>query len=159
MVPDRRSARALRVRGGIAILRRPGKGVERQTESIEGWYNRRAQRHAQPLEPKHAVQALAQAKIAEYNKKIFQSLREDGENAAQKFWQYVQTLDRRQQNSPQLRDADTNQPVAHVGQRRHHISLDRLAQREMTATGMLPRPRHCTLPSAKGKRKLNSAGR
>lgn len=91
MVPDRRSARALRVRGGIAILR-PGKGGERQ--SIEGWYNRRTQRHAQPPEKRHAVKALVQAKIAEYNKKIFQSLREGGENAAQKFWQHMQTLDR-----------------------------------------------------------------
>ncbi|KAH7934678.1 hypothetical protein HPB51_028954 [Rhipicephalus microplus] len=47
---------------------------------------------------------------------VLQSLREEGKNAAQKFWQYVQTLERRQQNSPQLRDADTNQPVAHVRQ-------------------------------------------
>ncbi|XP_075739527.1 uncharacterized protein LOC142784990 [Rhipicephalus microplus] len=68
------------------------------------------------LELKHEVQALVLAKIAEYNKKLFQSLRVEGKNAAQKFWQYVQTLDRRQQNSPQLRDADTNQPVAHVRQ-------------------------------------------
>ncbi|KAL3217638.1 hypothetical protein MRX96_032268 [Rhipicephalus microplus] len=68
------------------------------------------------LELKHEIQALVQAKIAEYNMKLFQSLREEGKNAAQKFWQYVQTLDRRQQNSPQLRYADTNQPVAHVRQ-------------------------------------------
>ncbi|KAL3201352.1 hypothetical protein MRX96_042953 [Rhipicephalus microplus] len=68
------------------------------------------------LELKHEVEALVQAKIAEYNKKLFQSLREEGKNAAQKFWQYVQTPDRRQQISPQLRDADTNQPVAHVRQ-------------------------------------------
>ncbi|KAL3187216.1 hypothetical protein MRX96_025529 [Rhipicephalus microplus] len=72
------------------------------------------------LELKHEVQALVQAKIAEHNKKLFQSLREEGKNAAQKFWQYVQTLERRQQNSPQLRDADTNQPVAHV---RQHLTL------------------------------------
>ncbi|KAH6920372.1 hypothetical protein HPB50_028639 [Hyalomma asiaticum] len=59
---------------------------------------------------------LHRVKIAEYDKRIFQSLREDGKNAALKFWQYVRTPDRRQQSSPQLRDADTNQPVTQVRQ-------------------------------------------
>ncbi|KAH6921937.1 hypothetical protein HPB50_006843 [Hyalomma asiaticum] len=116
--------------------------------------------HLAEVSLKHAVQVLVQAKIAEYNKRIFQSLREDGKNAALKFWQYVKTLDRRQQSSPQLRDVDTNQPVTQVRQHLDMIiSLDCLARPEMTVTGMLPQLRHCTLPSAKGKRKRNRAGR
>ncbi|KAH6925109.1 hypothetical protein HPB50_001021 [Hyalomma asiaticum] len=121
MVPDRRSARAL-------------KSPWWESDVEEAWKRRRAanrehRRMVQSpdaeacaatwqkyLEMKHAVQVLVQAKIAEYNKRIFQSLREDGKNAALKFWQYVKTLDRRQQSSPQLRDADTNQPVTQVRQ-------------------------------------------
>ncbi|KAL3254622.1 hypothetical protein MRX96_054150 [Rhipicephalus microplus] len=79
MVPDRRSTRAL-------------KSPWWDSDVEEAWKRRReANREHRRM-----------AKIAEYNKKLFQSLREQGKNAAQKFWQYVQTLDRRQQNSPQL---------------------------------------------------------
>ncbi|KAL3243900.1 hypothetical protein MRX96_019489 [Rhipicephalus microplus] len=121
MVPDRRSTRALKSSWWDSDVeqawkrRREANREHRRmvrssdTEACAATWQRY-------LELKHEVQALVQAKIAEYNKKLFQSLREEGKNAAQKFWQYVQTLDRRQQNSPQLRDADTNQPVAHVRQ-------------------------------------------
>ncbi|KAL3216340.1 hypothetical protein MRX96_033140 [Rhipicephalus microplus] len=121
MVPDRRSTRALKspccysdVEEAWKRRREANREHRRMvqlsdTEACAATWQRY-------LELKQEVQALVQAKIAEYNKKLFQSLREEGKNVAQKFWQYVQTLDRRQQNSPQLRDADTIQPVAHVRQ-------------------------------------------
>ncbi|KAL3216560.1 hypothetical protein MRX96_032890 [Rhipicephalus microplus] len=121
MVPDRRSTRALKspwwdsdVEEAWKRRREANREHRRMVQSSDT--EACAVTWQKYLELKHEVQALVQAKIDEYNKKLFQSLREEGKNAAQKFWQYVQTLDRRQQNSPQLRDADTNQPVAHVRQ-------------------------------------------
>ncbi|KAL3244987.1 hypothetical protein MRX96_018387 [Rhipicephalus microplus] len=121
MVPDRRSTRALKspwwdsdVEEAWKRRREANREHRRMVRSSDT--EACAATWQRYLELKHEVQALVHAKIAEYNNKLFQSLREEGKNAAQKFWQYVQTLDRRQQDSPQLRDADTNQPVAHVRQ-------------------------------------------
>ncbi|KAL3178503.1 hypothetical protein MRX96_038399 [Rhipicephalus microplus] len=120
MVQDRRSTRALKSPwwdSDVEVLKRRREANREHRRMVQSLDTEAcASTWQRYLELKHEVQALVQAKIAEFNKKIFQSLREEAKNAAQKFWQYVQTLDRRQQNSPQLRDADTNQPVTHVRQ-------------------------------------------
>ncbi|KAH6934396.1 hypothetical protein HPB50_024126 [Hyalomma asiaticum] len=90
MVPDRRSARALRIPWWDSDVEEAWKRrreANREHRSMVQSSDTEAcpvtwQRY---LELKHAVQA----KIPEYNKQIFHSLLEDGMKAAEKLWQYA----------------------------------------------------------------------
>ncbi|KAH6925290.1 hypothetical protein HPB50_003358 [Hyalomma asiaticum] len=70
-----------------------------------------AEKWAVYLDHKHKVQALVQCKIADYNLRLIQSIRQEGRSAAHKFWTYVRSLDRAALPPPPLVDAATGQPV------------------------------------------------
>ncbi|KAH7963555.1 hypothetical protein HPB52_021631 [Rhipicephalus sanguineus] len=70
-----------------------------------------AEKWAVYLDQKHKVQALVQCKIADYNLRLIQSIRQEGRSAAHKFWTYVRSLDRAAPPPPPLVDAATGQPV------------------------------------------------
>ncbi|KAH7943509.1 hypothetical protein HPB52_009165 [Rhipicephalus sanguineus] len=70
-----------------------------------------AEKWAVYLDQKHKVQALVQCKIADYNLRLIQSIRQEGRPATHKFWTYVRSLDRAAPPPPPLVDAATGQPV------------------------------------------------
>ncbi|KAL3189205.1 hypothetical protein MRX96_022038 [Rhipicephalus microplus] len=53
-----------------------------------------AEKWAVYLDRKHKVQTLIQCKIADYNLRLIQSIRQEGRSAAHKFWTYIRSLDR-----------------------------------------------------------------
>lgn len=57
------------------------------------------------------MQTLVQGKLADANIRLMRDMREDGKSAAQKFWRYVSSLDRKAETVPQLTDASTGQRV------------------------------------------------
>ncbi|KAH9378341.1 hypothetical protein HPB48_009930 [Haemaphysalis longicornis] len=68
-------------------------------------------RWPQYIELKHKVQALVQAKLAEHNMRLFQSMHSDGKSTAQRFWRYVSLLDRPAPPLGQLMDAISGHPI------------------------------------------------
>ncbi|KAL3172063.1 hypothetical protein MRX96_043475 [Rhipicephalus microplus] len=48
-----------------------------------------AEKWAVYLDRKHKVQTLIQCKIADYNLRLIQSIRQEGRSAAHKFWTYI----------------------------------------------------------------------
>lgn len=60
---------------------------------------------------KQRMQALVQAKLAEHNLRLMKTLRADGKSAAQKFWEYVRSMDRQEPPMPHIKDATTGQPA------------------------------------------------
>ncbi|KAL3209794.1 hypothetical protein MRX96_037606 [Rhipicephalus microplus] len=70
-----------------------------------------AEKWAVYLDRKHKVQTLIQCKIADYNLRLIQSIRQEGRSAAHKFWTYIRSLDRAAPPPPPLIDAATGQPV------------------------------------------------
>uniref|UniRef100_L7LU83 Putative tick transposon n=1 Tax=Rhipicephalus pulchellus TaxID=72859 RepID=L7LU83_RHIPC len=64
------------------------------------------------LKLKHEMQALVQMKLANANRQMLQDLRDEGKSTAAKFWNYVRSLDRKEQPELQIMDSETGQPVA-----------------------------------------------
>ncbi|KAH7972898.1 hypothetical protein HPB52_018512 [Rhipicephalus sanguineus] len=60
------------------------------------------------LQLKRDMQALVQVKLSKSNVLFLQKLKSEGRNAAQKFWNYVRTLDRREQSAQFIVDSTGN---------------------------------------------------
>lgn len=68
------------------------------------------------LQLKQDMQTLVQVKLAEANRRLMKDMRDDGKSAAQKFWHYVRSLDRKADAAPQMTDASTGKQVENLGE-------------------------------------------
>ncbi|KAH6945884.1 hypothetical protein HPB50_010474 [Hyalomma asiaticum] len=112
-----------------------------------------AEKWAVYLDQTHNVQALVQCKIADYNLRLIQSIRQEGRSAAHKFWTYVRSLDRAAPPPPPLIDAATGQPVTEPAT--GHLEEVKEVARTGLAAKIAPTDPAATL---RGKSPLSSSG-